>query len=302
MAYLETPGEYEREIKRGIFSYRSSRLDAVIEAIAKYIESPSGERLVAITKRFEDWKDRDPKEFEDRGKRTEPQLRHEIRTHSKDLHVTIQVVDPDAHPMYQPWKWNDYGSLQAPLPPMRGSETDYIQLTTNCYAYACDDPYGHGSRPQPGEIAGRTFTALEQIRGPAVRMRVMFDDLCRAHNQERRLVPLIRMRNEPIPDYVVNVPGYYLVALFTAPNRDYHWVRQDRNGMWSHKPGADIVTNRDSDYKPIYDPRDAKLMIGDRRYQFTTFYYAPKGGVRTGSLGDEAIRHLWRDGDADVAW
>ncbi len=30
--------------------------------------------------------------------------------------------------------------------------------------------------------------------------------------------------------------GHYLV-LFIWPNVDYHWIRKDSNGYWSHKPG-----------------------------------------------------------------
>ena len=31
-------------------------------------------------------------------------------------------------------------------------------------------------------------------------------------------------------------------------------MRQDSNGLWSHKPGARNVTNRDASGKRIYDP------------------------------------------------
>ena len=63
---------------------------------------------------------------------------------------------------------------------------------------------------------------------------------------------------------------------------DYHWYRQDDTGYWSHKPGHTRATDRDASGNVIVDPRDCNLGI----YSFTTFYYAPKGGVRTASLGD----------------
>ncbi len=46
-------------------------------------------------------------------------------------------VDPSSNPQYQPHLWNDKGR---------------IQNSTNCYAYACNDPYNHahGGKPQPG--------------------------------------------------------------------------------------------------------------------------------------------------------
>ena len=44
-----------------------------------------------------------------------------------------------------------------------------------------------------------------------------------------------------------NVPGYYLIALVVARGAkgDYHWLRQDDSGLWSHKPGHLQATNRE---------------------------------------------------------
>jgi hypothetical protein len=44
------------------------------------------------------------------------------------------------------------------------------------------------------------------------------------------------------------------IALVVDPDEDYHFYRQDSNGMWSHKPGGMPVTNEDSLGRPIYDP------------------------------------------------
>jgi len=133
-----------------------------------------------------------------------------------------------------------------------------------------------------------------------VRFAVMRDDQVRDSQRMGRLIPLVRLWDDPVPDNVVNIPGYYLVALVTAPGYDYHWLRQDANGMWSHKPGWSPATNRDSAGKLIHDPRTAKLHVAvgvDRMnntyiyadYEFSTFYYAPRGGVRTGDLGTQRL-------------
>ena len=50
---------------------------------------------------------------------------------------------------------------------------------------------------------------------------------------------------KPIGKYDVCDIGYYKVALVIAPNRDYHWYRQNYDGTWSHKPGGTAVTNLD---------------------------------------------------------
>ena len=280
MAYLNVAGEYERVIQRGIFSHRSNRLDAVLAAIDRYIKDPSGDHLRSIETTFNEWKSKDPKEFADRGQNTEGLLRSEIREISGFWHLSIPIVDPDAHPTYQPGLWNDGGM---------------IQLSTNCYAYACNDPFDHPlqEKPQPGQLAEKQVISAEGVTGENVRLRVMIDDLSRSRlNQEARLIPLIRLRKEAAPDYVVNVPGYYLVALVVAPTLDYHWLRQDRDGMWSHKPGHERVTRLDSYNSAIYDPRDATVEIYGVPYEFATFYYVPKGGVRTGSLGARQAENL----------
>ena len=85
-----------------------------------------GERVARdIELKLDQWKRDEPKEFANRGKNPESQLRKEIA----NLVAVwgkgeIRVVDPGSHPRYEPHKWNDNSA---------------IQNSTNCYAYACDD-------------------------------------------------------------------------------------------------------------------------------------------------------------------
>ena len=55
-----------------------------------------------------------------------------------------------------------------------------------------------------------------------------------------------------------------------ANDQDYHWYRQDSNGLWSHKPGQQDVENHDGSYNIIADPE-----LADRS-KYTEFigYYA----------------------------
>ena len=48
--------------------------------------------------------------------------------------------------------------------------------------------------------------------------------------------------------------GTSKIALIVDENEDYHFLRQDSNKFWSHKPGARKVTNLDASKKLIYDP------------------------------------------------
>jgi len=45
------------------------------------------------------------------------------------------------------------------------------------------------------------------------------------------------------------------IALVVDADEDYHFFRQDSNGLWSHKPGGTAVTNKDADGRLIYDPK-----------------------------------------------
>ena len=48
--------------------------------------------------------------------------------------------------------------------------------------------------------------------------------------------------------------GFSKIAAVIDSKRDYHFYRQDSNGLWSHKPGSTDVTNLDAAGKLIYNP------------------------------------------------
>ena len=50
--------------------------------------------------------------------------------------------------------------------------------------------------------------------------------------------------------------GYYSAYLVQGLVGDYyHWYRQDKGGLWSHKPGLYLVTNLDGRESLILNPR-----------------------------------------------
>jgi hypothetical protein len=182
------------------------------------------------------------------------------------IHASQQIVDSDAHPIYEPERWNK----------------EPVLTSTNCYVYACNDPDGHppGFKPQPGQLGD---SCPLHMNASLVRYAVLQDG--KIQGDKNRLVPFICEDNQL--DFVPNIAGHYLVALVMAPGHDYHWYRQDRNGMWSHKPGHTTATNLDASGKPIRDPRFCDMDYSKTKgphYQFVMYFHCPKGGVRTGSM------------------
>ena len=175
--------------------------------------------------------------------------------------------------------------------PTSGSEPEYFPQAwnnpfigpgNNCYAYACDDPSDWRMNdcdfPQPGSTAGATPCDRSEFSVELLRQRAISDGLAP--------VPHGREDHAP-PD------GFYKVALFVDPGRDYHWYRQDDNGTWSHKLGDGPVMNVDGAGNTITDPRTAShnyenhfdpatgRPIGGYNYtQFGGFFYVPEGGIR----------------------
>lgn len=47
------------------------------------------------------------------------------------------------------------------------------------------------------------------------------------------------------------------IALVVDAGEDYHFYRQDADGMWSHKDGANKVKRYDAEGKPIWNPKTA---------------------------------------------
>lgn len=142
--------------------------------------------------------------------------------------------------------------------PMSGSEPDYnpdkynkdssIRHSHNCFAYAfgvidplqvnnckntenCAVPFHvPGKESGFGKIDAKTCadTVARTIADSDGGYRIGFTGRCRR--------------------------GFSKIATVVDPDRDFHYYRQDTNGMWSHKPGAMPVTNKDSAGNPIYDP------------------------------------------------
>lgn len=275
--------EFESKINRsGPFNYRSKRLDSLVSAIKVYLRAKSAVTLGVAEDALMQWQREDPKEYRNRLGPIEAEFYTALSTAATLERGSgkIPMADRSSHPTYEPDKWN----------------TPRVQQSTNCYAYACDDPNNHvaGTKPQPGRYftnttGGRHQGAMQfygELSTETVRLAVLQDDQSRQLRQKAHLLPCLGTARGGMGP-VVNVPGYYLIALVIrerGPRPDYHWYRQDNTGLWSHKPGHTQATNLDASGRIITDPRDCDLGT----YEFEMFYLAPRGGVRTASLGDSA--------------
>ena len=151
------------------------------------------------------------------------------------------------HPIYEPEIWN---------------KDINIKRTHNCYAYALNLIYKEQAkickkylkitnkkdcpslRPQPGQFSG----FIDEYKPHPFSCKKI----------ERRMKkdnPLIKKlkKNEECPN------NFYKIALVCASDgSDYHFYRQDNNGLWSHKDGWKLATNKDAKGRIIKNPELAE--------------------------------------------
>jgi hypothetical protein len=150
--------------------------------------------------------------------------------------------------------------------PLSGYETVYrpdqynqfkgIKESHNCFAYAFDYlqlpeskdctkdscPIGY---PQPGRASG--YPKWSKVKG-------------------KRCPDLIGRLLGDVPGMTFSTfegrcpKGMRKIAPVVDEDEDYHFYRQDSNGLWSHKPGATDVSRLDATKRLIYDPRLASRL------------------------------------------
>jgi len=146
-------------------------------------------------------------------------------------------------PDYEPDVWN----------------AGWLWLDANSYSYAANDKREQNPFPQPGQKSRRT---LKKLTIAEIVQNMKADGFIEAEG------PVVK-------------PGHYLVALAVDPRRDFHLMRQDSNGRWSHKPGAREVTNKDWDGRAIVRPEKANW---GPYAQFVGYFLVPKGGLAVGRV------------------
>ena len=194
--------------------------------------------------------------------------------------------------------------------PLSGSEISYnttgnwsnppAKVLTNCYSYALNTHHCSLTTDQatglhyagaidPGYVSKESIAGFSQ--SPFIIVDAVMEDFIVKSSELGRTLS-VRI----IGAYEECGQGSYKIALFVDPISDsndaiydYHWLRQDADGLWSHKRGEGDVTRVDDAGKLIIDPREADLQYG--------YYVDSKGN--TGYLDYEFVCFLsitpWND-------
>lgn len=122
----------------------------------------------------------------------------------------------------------------------------------NCMAYAFGEKNTkapQGSKQQPGNKYG----AKNHV------------DLSTCGDMTKRILKdykgtVYQLKKDP---YKACKKGYSKVQVAIAPGRDFHFYRQEADGMWTHKRGLTPTSNVDACNKKIIDPMKSCRNFGD---------------------------------------
>ena len=143
---------------------------------------------------------------------------------------------------YDPDKWND------------NSITD----SHNCYDYAFNNiDHAQKVKTQPGELSG--INDKEQT----FKCDFMEKRLLKDHNNNIYIAKF----DEKCKPY------HYKIVLMMDDDSDYHFMRQDKNGLWSQKPGPYNITNRDANNNLISNPTKSNNRTSAYNYNKLCNYY-----------------------------
>ena len=172
------------------------------------------------------------------------------------------------------------------LLPTRGFEITYtpddwatpVEQGCNCYAYAINNQvYPETNyiwfKQQPGEY----YDVYNNIDFTESSIFTAVSNDYSSYNNTYS----VNYCFQRIGRYDVCPAGTYKVALVIGQNvsgeYDYHWYRQDSDGLWSHKLALSAVSRLDSSYQLIIDPQNAArdyTLNGGYNYSIFGGYYA----------------------------
>ena len=143
----------------------------------------------------------------------------------------------DDNPLFDPDIWNEMD----------------IRVKNNCYSYALDfiecDIFGGLN---PGYTEDKISIPIERLN--------LNDVLELALRNQRIKKPTL------LNKLGFGKRGYYPVYLVIDEGIDYHWYRQDNDGLWSHKRGITEVLNYDGSNRIIVNPKRANHNYGTANY------------------------------------
>ena len=156
---------------------------------------------------------------------------------------------------------------------------DALRESHNCFSYAMNavdpvivekctkDEACDVGFPQPGYAAGFTKFANQKEKGCG-------DMVSRLWGDNPKVVASSFQEKCPYKTSKI--------ALIVDPKRDYHFLRQDPDGFWSHKPGAMEVTRLDASGRPILRPDRALFNYKNHKEplmytKFCGYFCVPRG-------------------------
>lgn len=182
--------------------------------------------------------------------------------------------------------------------PDRYNKNHALQVVHNCYSFSQNvvDP------EQLLQCKGKDATCKKKYHQPG-------GTVGKAHHLRydngRTCKTVEGLMMEDIPDlkpttFHAKCPtGYSKIGLVVDPGDDYHYYRQDADGLWSHKDGANKVKRFDAEGVQVWDPKTAARDYRPRgsflNYtDFCGYYCTPRnrtvklsraqtGGLRSGS-------------------
>ena len=159
--------------------------------------------------------------------------------------------------------------------------TNYFNDKCNCYAYAVQDYLaGHLSDqdnddfsylPRPGQSRGKSYLDLMGQNAEGMRRAIHEDGINFAGMKYPKVIP----------------EGHYVICCFLEP-KEYHVLRQNRDGSWSSKDGRGLPSRCNCKGEPMANPED--YYCGDKRFQFIGYFFVPAGGIRVGVRAYETNR------------
>lgn len=194
-------------------------------------------------------------------------------------------------PTFEPDRWNAPG----------------VKERNNCYNYACDrmPSASNGTRPRAQPGRANDITAGKPI-GVGTRVITLKD------GTQSTVVGIFKkfthkgVRTAALTDGLLDIGGpppsadcyrvgYYIRLPIGNKSGDFHWVREDGPGMWSHKPGAGNATDRQYNPKTrkydgpkITAPDNGNTNLGPG-YMFCGFLYVCPKRITIASLLPEDI-------------
>ena len=147
-----------------------------------------------------------------------------------ETHTTPTLPVSKSEPAYEPTKWNHSGSSDS----------------QNCYLYAMNDSDVFlKKKPHPG-YTHNIPSKRKDFTCDFMKKHIQIDYPDTYHVEKHRTCK----------------DGYYKIFSTIDDRADFHFYRQDSNGLWSHKLGEGNVTNKDASGKLISDP-----IVADRAYK-----------------------------------